>query len=162
MKIELRNISTNDRLSEETTCFSATVYIDGKKAFEASNRGQGGCNDYHAFGPDFSAGNKTIAAAEAWATAQPPISAYGMELPMDLDLYIGELIAAHQIEKDLKRALGAKVLFKVGDAPIREIKIKPHPLDKVKAFIRGKHANAVILNDLPLADALVIYRKQAA
>ncbi len=28
-------------------CFSATVYVDGKRAGTAANRGQGGCNEYH-------------------------------------------------------------------------------------------------------------------
>lgn len=47
MKIELKNISINKRLSEETTCFVANIYVDGKKAGEASNRGNGGCTDVY-------------------------------------------------------------------------------------------------------------------
>ncbi len=42
MEIALKNISYSERLSEETNCFSATIYIDGKKAGEASNHGHGG------------------------------------------------------------------------------------------------------------------------
>lgn len=47
MKIALKKLSVNHRLSEETTCFSADLWIDGKKAGYASNRGHGGQTDYH-------------------------------------------------------------------------------------------------------------------
>ena len=45
MELTLKGIKINKQLSEETDCFSATIYIDGKKAGLASNRGQGGPND---------------------------------------------------------------------------------------------------------------------
>lgn len=45
MKLTLKNVKINSQLSEETTCFSATVYIDGKKTGLASNRGQGSMHD---------------------------------------------------------------------------------------------------------------------
>lgn len=41
MKVELRSFKHYPRLSEETTAFIAKVYIDGKLAGEASNRGHG-------------------------------------------------------------------------------------------------------------------------
>lgn len=47
MKIELRNIRINARLSEETNCFSATLYVDGKKVGECLNRGHGGETEVH-------------------------------------------------------------------------------------------------------------------
>lgn len=47
MKIELRNFKMVTRMSEETTCFTASVYIDGKREGEASNDGRGGCHRYH-------------------------------------------------------------------------------------------------------------------
>jgi len=45
MELTLKGIKINKQLSEETDCFSATIYIDGKKAGLAANRGQGGPND---------------------------------------------------------------------------------------------------------------------
>lgn len=46
MNIDLKNIKVYDELSEETLCFTATLYIDGVNRGEVSNRGQGGCNDF--------------------------------------------------------------------------------------------------------------------
>lgn len=46
MKIELRRFTSNQRLSQETLCFAADIYIDGKKVGDCENRGQGGCTSY--------------------------------------------------------------------------------------------------------------------
>lgn len=47
MKIEIKNISYSERMSEETSCFSADLWVDGKKIGVISNRGTGGCDDFH-------------------------------------------------------------------------------------------------------------------
>ena len=47
MKIELKKISFNERMSEETNCFVADLYINGKKVGYCENRGTGGPTDYH-------------------------------------------------------------------------------------------------------------------
>ena len=46
MKIEVRNININQSLSEETYAYTATVYVDGVKAFAARNSGTGGADRY--------------------------------------------------------------------------------------------------------------------
>ena len=43
-KLEVKNISHYARGSEETPCYNATVYINGKKAIDVSNDGHGGCD----------------------------------------------------------------------------------------------------------------------
>lgn len=48
MNIELRNIQIQDRQSEETTAFTASLYVDGKKVGRAGNSGKGGPSNYHA------------------------------------------------------------------------------------------------------------------
>ena len=45
--MELKNLSHNVTFSEETHCFRATVYLNGKRMFCADNRGCGGSNDYY-------------------------------------------------------------------------------------------------------------------
>lgn len=47
MEISLKNVKHAEFMSQETECFEASVYIDGKKAGTVSNAGHGGCNDYH-------------------------------------------------------------------------------------------------------------------
>lgn len=42
MRIELKNVKINDNFSEETICFKADVFVNGKKIAYAENDGRGG------------------------------------------------------------------------------------------------------------------------
>jgi hypothetical protein len=42
MKVELKNVKYSAFASQETHCFEATVYIDGKRVGTVSNEGYGG------------------------------------------------------------------------------------------------------------------------
>jgi hypothetical protein len=46
MKIELKNIKIYSAMSEETTAFTADIYVNGEKVGYARNDGRGGCTDY--------------------------------------------------------------------------------------------------------------------
>lgn len=52
MKLELKNVKVHEDMSEETTCFSATLWVNGKRAASCRNDGIGGsthvCFDNHA------------------------------------------------------------------------------------------------------------------
>lgn len=50
-KIELKNLKTAEFASEETQCYEATVYVDGKAFCIASNQGHGGSDSYDAIRP---------------------------------------------------------------------------------------------------------------
>ena len=50
-KIELKNLKTAEFASEETHCYEATVYLDGKRFCIASNQGHGGGDSYDAIIP---------------------------------------------------------------------------------------------------------------
>ena len=47
MKIELKNFKFYDRLSEETLCFVANIWVNGVKCGNAENTGKGGCASYY-------------------------------------------------------------------------------------------------------------------
>ena len=51
MKLELKNIKYFASGSQETPCYTATVYIDGKKAIYVDNDGHGACDRHHAVEP---------------------------------------------------------------------------------------------------------------
>lgn len=93
MKIEIRNIKINKRLSEETTCFSLSLYVDGKFIGSASNNGLGGGNLYHFIDH---ASEKAFNAH--WASL-PPVVLDGQEYPMDADLFTASLLETHQNRK---------------------------------------------------------------
>lgn len=45
--ISVKNVKVNEELSEETICFSADLYEDGKLVAHISNRGIGGSNEVY-------------------------------------------------------------------------------------------------------------------
>lgn len=49
--ITLKNLKYAEFASEETACFEATVYVDGKRFCTASNQGHGGPNEFHPIKP---------------------------------------------------------------------------------------------------------------
>jgi len=70
MKIELKKISFNERMSEETNCFVADLYINGKKVGYVKNDGRGGCTDYHG---DSKESNVLIREAEEYCKTLPKV-----------------------------------------------------------------------------------------
>ena len=55
MKIELKNIKLAQFASQETNCYQASIYVDGKKSGTVRNDGQGGadllCSSDHSCEP---------------------------------------------------------------------------------------------------------------
>jgi hypothetical protein len=104
MKIELKRISFNERMSEETNCFTADLYINGKKVGYCENRGFGGCTDYRG---DTDEGRKLIKEAEAYCKALPPIRSeeLNFEYPNSLENTIDELLEEHLKEKEVKKRM---------------------------------------------------------
>ena len=103
MKIELKRISINERMSEETTCFVADVYVDGVNVGEAKNDGHGGSTFVYA---GSAPGNRQLVAkAEAYAKTLPDIHYPDMNfsLKSDLEHIVDDLVFAEQKKKDAKK-----------------------------------------------------------
>ena len=101
-KLELKSVKVHQAMSEETLCFSATIYVDGKQAGAVTNRGHGGCHEYR--WTDKATGERL----KAWAEAQ--------NLPIDLeqlDQIIYNLVSLTEVEKRLKRLCSKKTLYRI-------------------------------------------------
>lgn len=96
MKIELKKISFSERMSEETNCFVADIYINGKKAGYCKNDGRGGCTEYHG---NTKADNVLIAKVEKYCKTLPH-DKYGEQSFEDV---INDFLEAHLKAKDLER-----------------------------------------------------------
>lgn len=108
MKIELKNIKTNMALSEETICFSANLYKDGKKVGQVVNRGHGGSHEY-SFGYDVER------PMNDWCKANLPKwksdFGSGEEWDTDLEIYISELVNDFNVNKHMKSLLRRRVVI---------------------------------------------------
>lgn len=112
MKIELRNVKHSEFASQETDCFEASVYIDGKRAGTVSNAGHGGCNNYHP--------HDLAKRINAYAKTLPKIdmSAHGLSgddryMDQSDETLIGDLLNAYLRTRHEKRLCAKAVLYRI-------------------------------------------------
>lgn len=167
MNIELKKISYSRQLSEETSAYTAQVWVDGVHICDVSNHGQGGCDMQHpAKGKthkDVEALNDAIKAERGEEDSSLLVDGKPFRMQIDLEAVCGELLDKHLMEKDLKRALKSKVLFQQ-DGKLYEIKI-PRGTLQPAAFIQAVKQKKNIektLNEMPILEALAIYQGSAA
>ena len=180
--MELKNLSHNATFSEETHCFRASVYINGKRMFTASNGGNGGPNFYSP--SDFKTGKEafeeamTIAREEArqytlkkielGEDLQWAIDAFGDGKSDELiDWLIADLINEQLTLKEMRKTMKKKVI--VYDPKSNDIlhlgKDKPTDeiLEKYKNHFATKSDEKnvkdwVWLNTIPEAEAYKYWR----
>lgn len=105
MKIELKKIKIAEHMSEETTAFTADIYVNGKKVGYAKNDGCGGCTDYHPY-----EGKRSIIEAAEKHCLTLPDQKFDMEggrdpfvVKMSLENLIDQLIEDELKKKDKKK-----------------------------------------------------------
>lgn len=161
MKIELKAIKVFPSLSEETTCFSASLWINGKRVGTADNRGEGGPTNYHPVDYKNPAHKEAIRAAEAWAKAQPDIvhdmSRYGVEsftTPCTLEHIIDNLVGDY-LEAEAEKAEQKKrdaqcrkwTMFTTPDSEPNTFSYYRRPYSqKMIDFIMERHPDATIIH----------------
>jgi hypothetical protein len=105
MKIELKKLQVYPRMSEETTAFSAEVYINGTHVGSARNDGKGGETELQFYHAQVSKEALLCDAAFAWAAALPPKDFGGKRTwKMDLNSYIEDLMYEQlQMKKNMTK-----------------------------------------------------------
>ena len=162
MKIELKNIKYFEAGSEETFCFVASLYVDGKSAGEVRNDGHGGCHM-------FSDWNVAKRMDKYGATLPKQTSDLGngqtFTFEQSAESLVNDLLIAHLTERDVKKRMGKRILYtKPGSPAIYETKAfdaktlaqflsMPDTMAKLKADR--------ILNLMPFADAVALYKANA-
>lgn len=104
MKIELKKVEFSERMSEETNCFVADLYINGKNVGYVKNDGHGGCTDYRG---NSKQDNEVIAQAEAYCKTLPDID-YGTfkiknSLENTIDILFEDFLKTKEQKKMEKR-----------------------------------------------------------
>ena len=162
MKIELKNIKYAAFASEETSCYEATLWVDGKKIGTVSNDGHGGCDN-------FLGDQAAYRLADQWCRANLLTRQYTIEKdgfdaapsPQDLEELCGQLLEDHLITKDMAKIMVNNVLFHIPGRQglfTRKYANKAKPDQSLYDSVLGAHDGAVILNTLPREEALKIYK----
>ena len=151
MKLELKNIKHTEWASQETLCYEAALYVDGKPVALVSNDGHGGCDREYPHPKhkgDFRVWVLAMAAVHDHIASLPVDEKYGMA--QQLEYWCADTVNEYLTARDLKKALRKKFLFTLKDrAGLYESKTRPSPTD---------NDVALLLNDAPFDDALAIYR----
>lgn len=148
MNVELKNVKNHPDMSQETPCFSATIYLDGKKIGSVQNNGHGGCNSY--YWNDHTAAKRLT----AWADQQP--TEFEFE---KLDQIIDDLMNKQEILAQLKRWVKKDTMFRLkGDKKGEWRMVKKHTFapDVVK-FLQGKYPNLEHIADPNNLDAALAF-----
>ena len=168
MRIEIKNIKHVESMSEETFCFSANLYVDGKKIGAVSNRGHGGCHEY-----DFN--NDTVRELNQWCKENLPKWSMDddQEYETDLELHLSNLVADFLDTRHIKNLLKRSVV--VMDDTCDEGEFWQYKFSQYKHLQRDelisgvvaraanpdangvRLVNPVVLNTLSLAEAKNIF-----
>lgn len=143
MKIELKKIKYSAALSQDSSAYSAEIWVDGVKRGTVQNQGFGGPDDVHPHTLEME--------IIEYAKTLPPLSYFGKDLPQSLETVLGGILNRHLGEKRLKRLLTTKTVF-IEDGKCYTSKSRPKNLKE----------GSVVLNDLPLADAVDLFVKLEA
>ena len=183
--ISIKGLRLSKDFSEETHCFQATVYIDGKRAFIAHNDGHGGANYYAPHGVSKNSDAKRLAFKNSMAEARKEAARYieaksngredydwAVERFADtdelIDWVITDLINEIGLLKEMREHLKKYVCSY--DKRTREItKWKTTPtqsnIDAVKKYadlliheITAKKNEYIVLNELSESEALEYWR----
>jgi hypothetical protein len=145
MKIELKKISFDERLSEETNCFSADLYINGKKVGYCKNNGQGGCTDYYG---NTKENNELIRQAEAYCKTLPKIKYHSLELEQSLEMTIDVLIETHlkdKAKKKMEKLFNTAIVFGIPNGNSYQYMNFKRPLSDISLSALQIKVNEIVL-----------------
>jgi hypothetical protein len=155
MKLELKNIKHTSWASEETHCYQASLYVDGKPVAIVSNDGHGGADrDYPhpKFKGDYRAQMRDVSRyfSGLRRTAVTEWSPEGME--QCLEFWCCDQVNDWLSARELKSKLRKEFLFQLAD----RVGVFAHKTRPSRAA-----GVAVVLNDLPFDEALSIWKETA-
>ena len=160
MKLELKNIKHSDFASQETFCYEAKIYLDGKPLAHVENDGRGG-SDLQLQHPSFTRSNfrkdfwDIMREIDKYFEDQPTekvtFGDHTWDSQPSLESWCYDEVHKWLLSKDLKRSLKKGTLIQDGDK-----------LLQWKGFIKSSeikkhHPKAIIFNDLPFDKALETY-----
>jgi hypothetical protein len=142
MKIEVKNIKTNMAFSEETICFKADVYVDGKKVAYAENNGHGEFTNVRPYG---------IEHKQVFKDAMEYLSSKGTskyEEIYSLENFVDDAINSYVDEKENKKFETKKnkhtekfiVICKENEKDYTTIGFGKHTIAELMKFDAGRNA----------------------
>jgi hypothetical protein len=162
MKIELKNIKYADFASHETSCYEATIYINGKRVGLVDNDGHGGTDMVTPWEVAKQIDEYAKTLPKIVCSFNDPETGKLAEIEQNHETIFGDILADWLRAKDLKRAMAKRILFIKDDGKIYETKTMPATDLKVhlnQTRLQEILKATAILNKLPFDKALSIYKQ---
>lgn len=148
---DLKNYRSITAMSEETECFSADLWVDGKKFAHVSNDGRGGCDRFTPYPP------QTMAAERALSTrlvTENPDSRHFK----DPGSAVEGLTMILKTRADLVKKMRSAVVFIDGtEVKILRTSDKKSPDQRHFDYVLNAHPGSRILNQMSINDAAVAW-----
>ena len=138
-RITVKSVKVYKSLSRETLCFVASLYFDGKRVGQVSNRGAGGSNFYESVPPSI------MKAMREYAKTFPEKSVEHnggtFTVSYDLDLVVAEAVDEYDLRKRLKPK--KNWVFERKDRTGNFVAVsKSLSLEKAKKLVKEKYSES--------------------
>ena len=162
-RLALKNLQHGKYASKETHCFTATIYLDGERAFKVSNQGAGHANDYFPYQRqnerDFHSYYRYVSdAAMGWMKETHPDFPYLDDDWTCLDFVITHLINERHLLETMRDVMKRKVVYlDTTDGLVKRISERPTP-DKID-YLRRQQPTWKFFNDIGEDERLALWRR---
>lgn len=149
MNITLKNVKYMASLSEETHCFSADVWVDGKKKFGMKNAGHGGDDEVYSI---------KGGVADVWEEYHAIDDELSKEKYKDteshnrLEFVVCDLVNDWLRDKEIKRCLKKVCYVKDGDVYIAKHAATAEHVEAYRNVSWFKEKGCIMLNGLPIEE----------
>jgi hypothetical protein len=141
MHIELRKLKIIAALSEETACYTAEVWVDGHRAFLASNHGHGAADMFHPVG------QVSEVNVDAWlADNRAPTRIGDTVLKHTLEFEVAALMTRIEETKRLRRAFRTKLVV-IEAGKVWSYPLKGRSVAAVASAVQRQKPAARVVND---------------
>lgn len=143
--------------SEETICFGATLYVNGKKFADCGNGGYGASTDIRVY-PECKELEQEI---EAFLKTQPKVRFEDLDFEIDLTMeYIVDTLVQKRLEeKDMKRIMNKtkkSLVFKKPDGDFKIISWENHTIATMIGVTNGAESlRKVIAREVATGNVLI-------
>ena len=169
-RFELKSVKYFAEGSQETNCYVADFFVDGKKFCAVQNEGCGGSDMQIPYAP-FT--HQDVLDLNNWCKENLPKKTWSYDPPQkdltistDIELICGDLLMDNLLRKDFKRSMKSNILFlEINDdtneselfiSGYRGVrKIETRHIERFKA----NHPNAILLRDMNEEEAFDIFKQ---
>lgn len=160
MKFELKGLKYAAFASEDSHCFEATLYIDGKRFCQVSDDGHGGCTNYFPLKGDLHQNKLYPKIKEINDELKKELLPCSWDenetIENDLEIVVGNLVNEALVLKDIKRQL-KKISYIKGDNTAEVFEVKLAPTAENLAKVRNNQwwkSSFKVLNEMPIDEVL--------